>query len=225
MLDAMVPRVADVDGSIGTHGHAPRFVEGADRVGGVDAITEGAPLAEKFSIGREMQDAVVARVGCVEGPVGSEGQTARRIERGGLQAGRVDHQVRVERDGAGLVRVHFLHSLYRGHAVVPDLRGNILADVEAHLVGGNPAFERVDFGIEIRVVGSNRLGVAGVIAVEPDIPDARADVGVFDGIRNTFAIPGLKSKKTLRRSEIFGFEAGRAGSLTGAAGGLQVRPK
>ena len=59
-LNAVVPRVAHVDRAVGSNGDAPRFVERADRSIACERVRERTPLMKKASIGRDVQDAMVA---------------------------------------------------------------------------------------------------------------------------------------------------------------------
>src|ERR1051325_5181619 len=81
LLDAMIPRIGDIDRSIRSYGYPPGLVEESNRLVSIrQLVSKHSPGLQKVSIRREMYDAVIARVGYIKIVVESGGDGARRIQ-------------------------------------------------------------------------------------------------------------------------------------------------
>ncbi len=175
LLDAMVPRVGHVHRSVRADGDAPRLLERAGRAGPSRHISERSPREEQLPVRVELLNPVVARVGHVDRAIRPGGDTARRIELAGGLARPAPHRSR----GDLLLPLRawvFGGALpadsRRPHAVRPDLRGDVLADVQAHPLGDRPLRQ---IKILRRIL---QLAVEGVVAIPPDIPQSLAHLGI-----------------------------------------------
>ncbi len=174
-MNAVIPGIGNIDGTIRCHSNAPWFVKRGGRsrwIWIVQVVSRsGAPLVNKSATCVKMKNSIVARICCVECPIRRKGYRARGIH-WWIYYRRVNYFVRRDSNCLSLVWVN-LCCLLNGWwgTVFPYFFGNVLFDIHAH--GGRrlPGSQR-----KIRVTGSCRISC--VIPIEPDINNPCANIGI-----------------------------------------------
>src|SRR5215216_931123 len=112
-----------------------------------------------------MQDAMIARVSHIEVLVEASRNRARRVQPERWIKVSAEGLVCSQDNGTRFVRVCNCGCFRRPYSIVPDLGGDILANVKSHLVRWHPR-------AECHARTPDGLCIFCIVAVEPDIEDA-----------------------------------------------------